>query len=282
MCISRKGMLVTLNMSRWGNTKRDKSASDETCTRAGAEVEVGLFTKRLLESSKMRPITTIESRARNAVYHYSMPWLDSGVRLLPAELYVALDRKLVELKRQHEDAVASLLDEYDDLVAAAPARLQGLFCASDYPSRDTLQRKFSFEFSYLPVPEGGDFRLDSSRADLDRLKAQYDEQTHKREAELSAGIARRVAQVAANFASKIVPGKVFRDNVGGELREMADIINGLNVLNDPRIAEIASELKVLCDRVNPQELRDDKNSRGKVLADTDALRKKASQIGGWF
>jgi hypothetical protein len=281
MCLQKKGMLVALSIGVWAARKRDKEAGAEVCERKGADSEAGVFTKRLVERAKLSPVTTIHSRARALVYRYALPWLDSGVHLLPADLFFKFDTEMQALKRAHDEAVAEFLEEYDELVGKARYRMAGLFDPSDYPSREEVERKYRFEVSYMPLPESGDFRVDAAKADIAELQKRYEAQAKKREAELSGEIAKRVAEAVSNFAAKLQPGKVYRDGAGRELAELAEVIYGLNLTGDKRIDELAAGVKALA-KVNVADIREDKVERGKVVGQADELRKKANQVGGWF
>ena len=87
--------------------------------------------------------------------------------------------------------------------------------------------------------------------------------------------------MASDFAKKIQPGKRFWDSAADDLRELAGLIDGLNVLGDAKVSELSAELKALA-KVEPGDLRDDDRERAKTIEKADAIRKKASQVGAWF
>jgi hypothetical protein len=211
------------------------------------------------------------------VHHYV---LDSGVRLLPAALYFKFDAALSALKREHQDAVAAFLGEYEEQVGLARYRMGNLFDQADYPTRNEVALKFRFEVVYLPVPDT-DFRQLASKVDLDAVTATAVNQERERVGRINADLADRVRRAASDFAAKIQPGKVFRDSITDGMGELAAIIDGLNILGDPQVAAIATQVKVLA-KVSPDALRDSNQARSEVLAQADDLRKRCADIAEVF
>jgi hypothetical protein len=78
----------------------------------------------------------------------------------------------------YQSNMTTMIDDfylnYADLIDLAKHHMGDLFNPYDYPSIEELRSKFGFRLVFSPLPEGGDFRLDIPKADMDELGEQYE------------------------------------------------------------------------------------------------------------
>ena len=64
----------------------------------------------------------------------SLPYPETGIRLIKQNSIDEFARHMTGLRQELEEAVVQLDDDYDDLTAAARRRLGSLYSAADYPA----------------------------------------------------------------------------------------------------------------------------------------------------
>ncbi len=89
MSISNQAMLVELNIGNWTANKLDRQVSDEVDLSKGTKVKAGNYRKNLLAGVKeLEDIKNFVGNFRNWHYKQTIPWSDSGIRLLTLKQYI--------------------------------------------------------------------------------------------------------------------------------------------------------------------------------------------------
>ena len=141
--------------------------------------------------------------------------------------------------------VAAFLADYDKVRADAPARLNGLYIATQWPTRDAVAEKFRFACRYLPVPDAGQWVEWMAEA---ATAAQDD---------LSERLRDAILKVATKLAD---PKAIFRDTLTGNLADLLALVPDLNLRDDPTISAMADKAKALLEH-DPETLREDPIAR---------------------
>jgi hypothetical protein len=140
------------------------------------------------------------------------------------------------------------LADYDKVRADAPARLNGLYVATQWPAHDIVAAKFSFTTRYLPVPDVGQWAEwidEASKAAQDELRE-------------------RLAEAIIKVAQKLRdPKSIFRDTLVSNLTEILALVPDLNLRDDPQIAALAAQAAELTE-FDPATLRDDPIARANI------------------
>ena len=94
--LSSSAMLVEVNISSWAGRKKDKRASTKVTEDAQAKKGVANVYKQLLgDCDELSALRGCVTSARNMHSNMTMPWSNSGLRLLPTAQYFKLHRSYV-------------------------------------------------------------------------------------------------------------------------------------------------------------------------------------------
>jgi hypothetical protein len=86
--IASSAMLVEFSASQWTARKKDKKASAEVTADNHAETGVANVNKKLLGNcAELDAVHKLTGAIRNIHYGMTMPWSDTGLRLLPTAQY---------------------------------------------------------------------------------------------------------------------------------------------------------------------------------------------------
>ena len=164
--ISSSAMLVELNISCWTGVKQDKGVSAEIAAAHGAESDAVTSHKKLLSNcQELVEVKKLTGECRNTHTRLTVPWADSGLRLLPTAQMFKYQEVMTDLEQRRDAAVQTFLDQYDWAITKAQAKLGTLFDPNEYPTLDTVSTKFSMRLNYLPL---ADARVTSGLISLPR------------------------------------------------------------------------------------------------------------------
>ena len=173
--IASSAMLCELSISTWTGRKKDKRASEQVTYTNNASAGVANVSKKLLgDCDELIAVQKFTANIRNMHYAMTMPWSDTGLRLLPTVQYFKYHEAMTELQNEYERLVNMFLHEYDNEIINSQLKLGDLFDSSEYPSADSLSSKFGFRLSYVPLPDAGDFRIDVGTDATNQIKSEYE------------------------------------------------------------------------------------------------------------
>lgn len=279
--ISSSAVLVDLSISVWTGRKMDKQVSAEIDADKNATVRAGNYHKALMAGARELEDINKEASAIR-VWHTlnTLPWSDSGTRLLPTARLFDYKTELAQREQRFNLLIGDFLDAYDTLVQAAQFRLGALFNADEYPSRDIIARKFDLRYVFAPVPEAGDFRVDIGNEGLAELRSQYENFHHTKLQEAMREMWERVRDTTERLSKQLrvegeEKGRLYQSTLDAGL-ELCEMLKSMNLTNDPELERTRKELFSTLNGVDLKELKKDNVARASVKAELDALMDKFS------
>jgi hypothetical protein len=218
------------------------------------------------------------------VYDNTLPWSDSGLRLLPTINFEKFATKMNELEQEFEDLVKNFVTIYPTLITAQAMALGDMFKRDDYPTANEIMTKFSFRVNYMPVPTAGDFRIDVGNAAMDDIKAKLQRLADERVEQAMADVRKRLGDHLKRMSDRLTTDYVageakprkFHDSLVEGALELCDMTKALNVTGDTDLESTRSQLEQLLCNVTPTELRKNAAVRDDVKKNVDAILDKFS------
>jgi len=279
-------MLVEFNASVWTARKLDKSTTDEVVANKNATAkDAARVNKHLLAGrTELDVIQQMVGRARTYVYDHTLPWSDSGLRLLPTVNFVAFTERMNQFEEEFERLVAEFVTIYPTLISAQAMSLGDMFKRSDYPTANEMVTKFAFRIGFLPVPTAGDFRVDIGNEAQAELKARLNEMAEERiesaMRDIRARLGEHMKRMSDRLTTDYVQGEAkqrrFHDSLVDGALELCDLTKALNVVGDPTLESARKELEGALLGVTPQELRKNEYVRQDTKKAVDAILNKFS------
>jgi hypothetical protein len=278
--IHTSAMLIELSISTWTARKLDKRVSQEIDFDKGTKTRAGNYNKNLMAGTEM--LDAIVKYAANVrAWHnkQTLPWSDSGLRLLPMANFMEYKAQLGTLETNYNTLVDRFLTSYPDLVSAAAFTLGTLFDREDYPVVEKVKDKFGFKYFFSPVPVAGDFRVDTHEAALRELHMQYEEEFDRRLQGAMKEAWTRLYECLDHMKDRLSDDgdkpKIFRDSLVSNAKELIEILPKLNITNDPKLEQARVDLsQALMGIDDAKELRDNKTVRQDVRARVDEILNK--------
>lgn len=277
-------MLVEFNASVWTARKLDKKTTDEVVTSKNAAAkDAARVNKHLLAGrNELDVINTYIGSVRTYVYENTMPWSDSGIRLLPTSRFMTFNQRLNDSEQTFFSYVEDFIRVYPSLITAQAMALGDMFRRDDYPDVDTIEHKFAFRVNYMPVPRAGDFRVDvgnDAQQELqERLAKLADERVEAAMADIRERLRAHLVRMQDRLGYDEVDGdrktRKFHDSLVTGALELCDMVKHLNIINDTALDQARVGLVQALQGVDAKELRTNEAVRDDVRKNVDALLDK--------
>jgi hypothetical protein len=268
MSLQSASLLVKITVRQWDGFKKDRAVSAQVDTVFHTAGNAGNYNKRLLDKSVLAPIQRICNRVRYDHKFYTIPWCYDGVDLLPSKLYF----EYTQVMRLHKDALSM---EVDNLVRQYPIhkanqaqKLGTMYDPEDYPERSELRARFDLAFMFFPVPQEGHFVVDLEAREAEKIKKDLTRVLSEAQNDALKKLYARVVTLLEHLHERLAdPANIFRDSLITNFVQLAEVLPGLNIFDDDKLAAAASAIQNLV-YVDAESLRTDPAMRAAVAAAT--------------
>ena len=282
--ISSSSMLVELSISTWTGRKLDKRASKDVTINNNADTGIANVNKKLLGNcQELTAVQKFVANVRNIHYSMTMPWSDTGLRLLPTAQYFKYHQQMTAIQNEYDRLVNEFIRTYDWAISQAQARLGDLFNPADYPSTDSIRSKFSFRLSYIPLPDAGDFRIDIGNEATEQVRTHYQTYYETQLNNAMQDVWQRAYSALSNMSERLdyadhEQKKVFRDTLVTNVLDIVDLLDVCNVANDSQMSALRLKLDDALRGVTPDALREDSYLRAETKRAVDDVIKSLPSI----
>jgi len=264
--LSSMAMLVELRISTWTARKRDKETTADLNTAKEASQDASSVYKYLMAGSDhLDKIEKYAAKCRAWNGTQTLPWM-KGVGLLPME-------------NNFYKLVDEFITAYPTLVNAQAFKLGKYFDASEFPTAESLPRRFKFVANFLPVPEKGDLRLQCEDRVRQDLADQYEKMYNDKLAEAMRDPWERLHDLLTKMSDTLTDSpdgkrKIFRDSIVNNAVGLCDLLTRLNVTKDPELEKARRMLEHTVLGIDPEDLRKIPSARQELKSSVDEIISK--------
>jgi hypothetical protein len=280
MSLATNSILVNISISVWSGRKLDKEVSQEVDAQKSTKTRAGNYNKNLFAGvDELEKVRQIAGRLRNWHQENTLPWSDGGDRLLPMQNFIDYKRQLTEYEREFTEAVQEFCDKYPTLISAQAFRMGALFKRDEYPLPDEIPYKFELRYTFTPVPEIHDSRVNASEEVRKELEQHYAKAYEDKLANVTKDLWERLHDCLKHLADRLSDAedgerKIFRDSLVGNAVDLCGLLTRLNVTNDPKLEEARKALETTVCNLDPKDLRKDGNARKEIKSRVDEILEK--------
>jgi len=264
-------VLVSLNTSVWTAQKLDRKTSQEVDVQHATKTRAGNYNKHLMAGvDSLDTVKSVAAATRVEFHRITQPWSDNGDRLLAAERYFDFKNWADTRTQAFDAAVKEFVSQYATNISVQAFKLGSLFDRSEYPDPADVAHRFGMVFSYTPLPQSGDFRLDSFNSTLSLVEREL---TDKYESMMAARVDTaiadawdRVHKALKHMAEKMLPdadGKKRRlhDTTLENMYELCTLMSSFNVTGDPKMEQCRRDIENALAGVSTDVLRVSEDAR---------------------
>lgn len=277
--ITERAMLAAVHISIWTAVKHDRKISRDVASQHGAHQGAGRYNKQLLRGAdKLDELRTLAGQIRQYFYKITLPWSDEGFRLLPSNFYFDLMAKMREFEASFEQGVESFLTVYPQYIDQVRPELNGLFREEDYPAPSKLRDKFGVKLEILPIPSGGDFRVQMSADEQARVSREIDANVRQSLTRGTEDLWKRLREVVSHMVDRLnEPESRFHASLVTNVFDLVEILPRLNVNGDAELNRFAEQIRQRLCNYTAQDLK--KHDLLRVTTATDAADLVAQMDG---
>ena len=286
--IGSSAMLVELSISSWTARKLDKKVSAEVDVAKNTKVSAVNVNKNLMAGTGvLDKIIKYAAGARAWHVAQTLPWSDNGSRLLPMSNFMAYKEQSAVMEDNFNALVDKFVDSYPELISAAAFQLGDLFDRNEYPDVNSLKNRFKFNYSFFPVPNAGDFRVDINEEAKAEIIANCNKAHQDRLENAMKDAWKRLHDCLERMSDRLTVDivkdedgnsshemRVFRDTLMENAIEMVDMLKHLNITKDPNMEQARQALKSAISNYDLDDLRSSMTARNAVKTQVDAILSK--------
>lgn len=282
--ISARTLLLTLRVSQWSARREDKRETGNITAKHNARARAARVNKSLFPScNELAAIHKATGELRQYVMRVSLPWMNSGQRIIKSSEYMRVTQEIAKRKSKWEGLVNTFMNDYDNHVARAAYDLGTLYDANDYPSKQRVRQMFGISATFSPVPTANDFRVSMADEHLAKIKSDLEEATRTQVNDAMFDAYSRLRDVLAHAADKLTTkDAIFRNSLVENVSEVCDNIYALNIADDPRLTKLAKDMGALFDNLDVKALRKDEDVRVDAGKKASAAVAEVDKIMGAF
>lgn len=276
-----RAMLTSLHLGSWGGQAVDRQVTEETAEAHDADIkDSGRYNKQLISKKALREVLGKVNVCRQTHKILTLPWDDSA-RILSAQGYMHYTQQMRLNRLAVEAAAKKLGEQFAEHVKEAKVRLGSMFNMTDYPDAGEVAKKYYVDVEIKPIPEAGDFRTKLADNTLKAITKDIERRTEERIKAAVQNCFERVADVTTKMAERLnayedAEGQqgTFRDSLVYNCVELADLLPSLNITDDPKLTDLAKQLKADLGQHSPEILRSDAKVRKQTAMKAEKLAKK--------
>ena len=291
--IRERALLVKVSTAKFGTQRKDQAATRQTADDQNAEKASVSVTKSLIPKNnpQLKALVRQMSAVSNLFRFMTGPW-DENFRIISAKKYgklrEALDAHLMTVEELKDDLRQAL----PTILADAPRHLGNMYDENQYPDIDTIIDAFRITIDTEVIPDRSKHilvGLDDDR--VEKLISDANSKDNQRAKELHTHTHGVVSDALTNMISSLENfgdgiensnrTKTFRDTLVSNMADVADVLKGLNISNDPALDKLADDIIDNLTSASAPILRGDKikgDNRTAEMIEKDAadLRKEIS------
>lgn len=277
-----ENLLYRPSLSVWTARIKDKAESAKVNQSAGAIDGAANVHKQLLPDSKeLEAVQKWATAFRGFIYMSTLPWDDSGWRIGRVVRHMDFMSEVADKIAEGEALTVAFVDAYEQAIENAKFTLNNMFRAADYPGVAEVRNKFRFAIDCQTLPNTNDFRVVDgvAPAEVDRL---VEIATNATETKINAamdeayarlfGVVSKMATTLEQFGNKDI--KKFNDTLTGNIVELCQVMPGLNLTGDPKLAALTEK----AERLATYDLKDLRQ----IEVTRNAAIKEARDLVGQF
>lgn len=269
--LQSSAMLLSIHISMYTGRKADKKTRQEVVSDKGANSKsaASVYKSLFAGDTDLEAINSFQAKARRDIAAMTLPWSDSGTRLVSTRNFFEVSKALTTMRQEFNTLVRTFVDNYALKVSNAAFALGDLFDRNEYPDPIDIAHKFAFSFSFEPVPSTNDFRVDLHNEAVEMLQQHYNNTTQQRLEAAMQDVWERVIDEVSKLRDKmIVPeeGKrprIFASTLEG-FKDLVGSLHALNITNDPKLEEARAQIQSALEPVDIDSLRDSDEVRDSV------------------
>jgi SNF2 family DNA or RNA helicase len=232
-------------------------------------IKAGNYNKHILAGSdQLDAITKLANEIRDWHGRQTLPWSDTGTRLLPMTNFFDYKQQLGVYEAEFKSRINTFIQQYPNIIQSMVYKLGNLFDRSEYPDADKIESKFNLRYTIMPVPETKDFRVDIADDIREEMQKEYQKAYEGRVETAMSDAWSRLHNTLEHMVDRLSGDdkKIFRNSLVDNALELTNLLTRLNVTKDPKLEHARQALEQSLVGVTANDLRESQGARQEILS----------------
>ena len=280
MSIANSAVLVRLNISVWGASKRNKDLENEVAANKNADPRAMRMYDNLMVGSTGHKDIQLHA-AKSRLWHNTMtlPWDERGYRICPTSIFLDYKSQHNLKKATFDNMVSKFERKYESYRDIAKEYRGDVFNEEDYPPVHEVMGKFAWNFVVAPVPESGHLCIDLPAQEMEELKASCDAEVERKVAEAAKENEKRLLKELQGISAKCTDTgdeeeddkKRWHDTFVSNPLELCRMLKHMNLTDDPKVEEARQRLEDIMVGKTKDMFKDSPTVRKEVKEEVDSI-----------
>lgn len=280
MSIANSAVLVRLNISVWGASKRNKDLENEVAANKNADPRAMRMYDNLMVGSTGHKDIQLHA-AKSRLWHNTMtlPWDERGYRICPTSIFLDYKSQHNLKKATFDNMVSKFERKYESYRDIAKEYRGDVFNEEDYPPVHEVMGKFAWNFVVAPVPESGHLCIDLPAQEMEELKASCDAEVERKVAEAAKENEKRLLKELQGISAKCTDTgndedddkKRWHDTFVTNPLQLCRMLKHMNLTNDPKVEEARQRLEDIMVGKTKDMFKDSPTVRKEVKEEVDSI-----------
>ena len=282
MSIANSAVLVRLNISVWGASKRNQHIENELARNKNADPKaIRTYDNLMVGSTGHKDIQKHAAKSRLWHNYMTRPWDERGYRLCPTSLFLDYKSQHNLKRTEFESMLDTFRVKYWSYRETAKDHRGDLFREEDYPPVEEVMGKFAWNFVVSPVPKSGHLCIDLPAQEMQELKQSCDAEVERKVAEAMKENDKRLLKELQSISEKCTDTgddeeddkKRWHDTFVSNPMDLCRILKHMNLTNDPKIDEAVQRLEDVMVGKTKDMFKDSPTVRKEVKEEVDSIIK---------
>jgi hypothetical protein len=274
-----KSVLLVVEFHKLGNTRKVNTSQIEV----DADKSMLHINKSLLDSPEYDAIKKHDGQTRAYLMTRALPSLfKEGVFRVPNTLVAEVDGYLSRRKIQRDQLISEFARSYDERVAEALKRLNGLANADDYLDANDAASRFGLRWSYLTFATPDSLKNLKSGL-FEREKAKIEKMVAEATEEIRLVLREQMRALVKRMVTQLTPSvdgkrKKIYDSLTGNVEDFLETFSARNLADDTELQALVTKARDVMRGIDPEILRNEDDTREIVKSGFDQINAQLDQM----
>lgn len=272
MSLASRSMFASLTIRTWQASATDRAIAIKAEKEHEAQNRTIKAVKSLVPNEYLIPIKRIATLGRDRHEYLTLPFSQKGVQLLATRMFDEYAMEQAQIRESFLEEVKRFQQIYPSIVEKAPERLGRAFRPEDFPTPEGIKDYFDYQVRFQPVPDTGNWLLDDVNShDMEDLRNKVENEKHEMFREATEALFNRAKSTLENLMEQAKAykegqpnGALLRDATLNSVREMATLLQAMNITADPLLDVVGREIQDKLADLDSLELRQSGEKRSEV------------------
>jgi hypothetical protein len=278
--IANSAVLVRLNISVWGASKRNKDLENEVARGKNADPKaMRMYDNLMVGSTGHKDVQKHAANVRLWHTNMTLPWDERGYRLCPTSLFLDYKSQHNLKKAAFDSMLGTFRVKYFSYRETAREYRGDMFNENDYPPVEEVMSKFAWNFVVAPVPESGHLCIDLPEQEMQELRQSCDEEVERKVAEAARENEKRLLKELQGISAKCTDTgdddeddkKRWHDTFVTNPIDLCRMLKHMNLSNDPKVEEARQRLEDIMAGKTKEMFKDSPTIRQEVKDEVDSI-----------